>query len=395
MKRTFVLLALAAALLLLAEGTRIPIYINVTVGSGADEFYSRVWKRLLEEKPDYVDITTSPSTKVVFRFDLTLLDLDKEFEAIWKEGTEVIADLKYEKDSLLPLKFYIQDVVSIPLEKAAFKKASIGDFGNALRLTYNSGVDEYPSFSPDGRYLLFSSDRFTGNRDIYVLDLSKASLRRINIGGSSDYFPKVSPNGKLIAFQGSLYGNWGVFTIPFSGDVRALRRIAGGRTAVYMPSWINDNEIVAVKDEGNGNVLCIYNLKDRRCKSVKLPWRYVFSPYPISENEFLVTALNKADFGIYKVTTSGSYTAVENTRYNEHDPILSPDGKVLLFTSNRDGVYRVWAKNLENGKVWVVTGDIDYDAFYPSFHPSGKYIAVSVYKPGWEPDIWLVRVNGM
>ena len=394
MRRLVSLILLLVTVIGFFEGINIKIHINITVGTGAEDFYNDVWKRLMEEKPDYVEITTVPSSDDMFSYDLILLNLPNEYEAIWKEGKTTIADLKFKKGSLLPFKYYIQDIISVPLERAAFKKASMGDFGDYLRLTYNSAVDEYPSFSKDGRYLLFISDRCNGNRDIFVFDFFKGSLRHIRIG-SSEYFPRLSPNGKLILFQSSLYGNWGIYTIPFNGNTRAIRKIDGGRLAAYMPRWIDDENVVYVIDrkDRKGNDIYLKNIKKGKREKISLPFDYVFAPYPTPDGSFLITALKDADFGIYEVSPEGSTAVIENTRYNEHDPVLSPDGNILLFTSNKDGVYRVWAKDLKNGDEWVVTGFTNDDAFYPTFHPSGKVIAVAVYKTGWEPDIWLVRFN--
>ena len=260
-----------------------------------------------------------------------------------------------------------------------------------LRLTYRSSVDEYPSFSDDGRYLVFISDR-SGSRDIWILDMFTGKLKTITLSGSSEYFPKISPKGDLILFQGTFIGNWAIYTIPINGDQRGMRKVAGETSkAAYMPAWIDEKKVVYLLQNENGDTLYIQDLETGTSTPVKLPWRYVFSPFPIDENTLLVTALKEHDFGIYKITLDGSYTALEDTRYNEHDPQLTPDGRYLLFTSNRDGVYRVWVKDLQTKDEWIVTDFVDYDCFYPAVHPSGKLIAVSVYEPDWEPDIWLVR----
>ncbi len=374
-------------------GTTVKIGIKLTLGTGADEFYKKVWERLKKEKPDYVEITTDEATDVDLSFELILLDFADRFEAIWKEGDKTIEDLIYKKDSLIPFRFYIQDIISVPLERAAFKKIAIGDYGKSIRVTYRSSVEEYPSFSSDGRYLLFISDR-SGGRDTWILDLLTGELKSVIIEGSSEYFPHLSPNGKLLLFQGTLQGNWAVYTISVEGDKRTLRKIAGESTkAAYMPTWLNDENVVYLLQGEDGNKLYVENINTMNATPVDLPWRYVFSPFTIDEKTLLVTALKNDDFGIYKITLNGSYTSMEDTRYNEHDPQLSPDGRYLYFTSNRDGVYRIWVKDLFAGDEWIVTDFINFDCFYPAIHPSGRLLAVSVYEPNWEPDIWLIRVG--
>ena len=53
------------------------------------------------------------------------------------------------------------------------------------RLTENANINEWPRWSPDGRHLVFASNR-TGNFDIYTIDVDGAHLRRLTRGGNSD-----------------------------------------------------------------------------------------------------------------------------------------------------------------------------------------------------------------
>lgn len=68
-------------------------------------------------------------------------------------------------------------------------------------LTQDRAVDVDPSFSPDGRYLLFSSDR-SGIPNLYAWDLATERLLRISnvVGGAFD--PHVSPDATRILFRG-------------------------------------------------------------------------------------------------------------------------------------------------------------------------------------------------
>ncbi|MEA3230356.1 MAG: hypothetical protein U9Q05_01190, partial [Thermodesulfobacteriota bacterium] len=57
-----------------------------------------------------------------------------------------------------------------------------------------------PSWSPDGKKIVFSSNR-TGNFDIWVLDLKADRLTQLTHHSGDDKSPVWSPNGKYIYFQ--------------------------------------------------------------------------------------------------------------------------------------------------------------------------------------------------
>jgi Tol biopolymer transport system component len=76
--------------------------------------------------------------------------------------------------------------------------------GSELRqLTSGPGEDATPIWSPDGRLMVFCSTRGDGeNDDIYVIDVDGSNLRRLTDNGLHwDTFPSFSPDGRTILFR--------------------------------------------------------------------------------------------------------------------------------------------------------------------------------------------------
>ncbi|RKX47831.1 MAG: hypothetical protein DRP38_05955 [Thermotogae bacterium] len=342
--------------------------------------------------PDYTEIifdSATPASYDLFFF----IEYNASLEAYigeWKEDSKIVSRCEYDPKGYKFYKDFIMECASCPLEKASFKKFSMGDFSSPFRLTYHPALDEYPDFSPDGKYICFISDRIGGNRNIFLIDKETGKLIPKPVYGSSEYFPKFSPSGNKMVFQGSLHGNWNIYTMPLENYSRSIRRISSGRAPAYSPNWLDEDKVIYVQDHATSNYFVVADTRTLKRKVIELPFDRIFSPTPHGSDLYFV-GLKEADFGIYKLTPDGSIITVEDTEYNEHDPCIK--GDFLVFTSNRDGIYRLWAKDMKTGKVWCLTEDIPYDTFYPVFSPDGSLIAFSVYKTGSEPDIWIIRFN--
>ena len=102
------------------------------------------------------------------------------------------------------------------------------------QLTFEEGLQAEPTFSPDGRFLAYSSER-SGNFDIWVMPVGGGDAVQITKDPAHDWQPDWSPDGKLIAFR-SERGGGGLFTVPaLGGHERKLSSFG------YKPQWSPDS----------------------------------------------------------------------------------------------------------------------------------------------------------
>lgn len=71
--------------------------------------------------------------------------------------------------------------------------------GAPINITSNPGYDNQPSFTPDGRSVLFTSIRGGAQTDIYRYDIAAGKLARVTDTPESEYSPTVTPDGAHIS----------------------------------------------------------------------------------------------------------------------------------------------------------------------------------------------------
>jgi hypothetical protein len=72
--------------------------------------------------------------------------------------------------------------------------------GRATNITNSPGYDNQPSFTPDGRSILFTSIRGGGTQtDIYRYDVATGAIARVTDTPESEYSPTVTPDGMHIS----------------------------------------------------------------------------------------------------------------------------------------------------------------------------------------------------
>jgi len=102
------------------------------------------------------------------------------------------------------------------------------------RITSDPGLSAYPALSPDGKLVVYSSDRgLNGEQDLYVRQVAGGAAVRLTFDGAGNSAPDFSPDGSRIVFQSNRNGG-GIYEIPaLGGEPRLVAR--GGLNPKYSP----------------------------------------------------------------------------------------------------------------------------------------------------------------
>jgi len=107
--------------------------------------------------------------------------------------------------------------------------------GKMKALTENKHYDGHPRWSPDGKQILFESDR-DGDWEIYVMDANGENVRAITENSSGDWLAAWSPDGKWIVYASNRDGDDEIFIIGLDG--KNQRRLTNNFTQDRFPAWV-------------------------------------------------------------------------------------------------------------------------------------------------------------
>ena len=88
--------------------------------------------------------------------------------------------------------------------------------GTATRLTAMDGEELYPRFSPDGKWIAFSSTR-NGNYDVYRVSVAGGVIKQLTFHDSSDYVDSWSWDSKFIYFTSGRHNSFTSYKISADG----------------------------------------------------------------------------------------------------------------------------------------------------------------------------------
>ncbi len=195
------------------------------------------------------------------------------------------------------------------------------DGSGLKRLTDNPEYDAEAIVSPDGKKIVFTSKR-NGDLDIYIMNSDGTGLKRLTDRFGYDGGPWFSPDGKKIVWRAwypeteeeinlwkeCMRNNY-VVPVPLDlwvmdADGSNKRRILHNGATNWAPSWHPDGK----------RIIFSSNMDD---------WREDIKQFG---HNFELYIINMDGTGLRRLTYNNTFDSF---------PMFSPDGKKLVFASNR------------------------------------------------------------
>jgi Tol biopolymer transport system component len=108
------------------------------------------------------------------------------------------------------------------------------DGSNPRQLTTGPGDKRDPSWSPDGKWIAFRSDRDGHHWDLYRASPADGSIRRLTSDATDKGFPNWSPDSRWVLFTANRGGTPQVYAMPVDGGewtpITASPTAGGGAT---------------------------------------------------------------------------------------------------------------------------------------------------------------------
>jgi Tol biopolymer transport system component len=186
-----------------------------------------------------------------------------------------------------------------------------------------------PNWTPDNKYLMYSSEGL-----LYKYDLRSAAISKINSGPVNDL-----NNDHILSMDGKMMG---------------LSNHLGNRSTIYiMPVTGSDNPIEMTKQEWGPSYL------------------HGWSP---DKKKLIYTAQRNNQWDIWQidVATKKEKPLTETTTLDDGAE-YTPDGKYIYFNSVRTGTMKIWRMKADGSEQQQITFD-EYNDWFPHISPDGKWI---------------------
>ena len=160
-----------------------------------------------------------------------------------------------------------------------------------------------PRLSPDGRRLALALQNEDGKRDLWIFDFNRQTLDRVTTE-NDDAFPVWIRDGQEFAYASNPSGNWTLHTVPL-GSAEPPTELLPGDAMTFPTSWSATRQAIVFTRLKNGY-----------------------------------------DTGLFYLDRDGDPMELFERPFDQRQAVISPDGNLLAYTSDKTGQFEVYVRSL-------------------------------------------------
>lgn len=300
----------------------------------------------------------------------------------------------------------------VSLMRARFQNSPSRVQRPLMRLTFDPGLQGEPTWSPDGRFVAYSSDQ-NGNSDIWVRQVGRGNPVQVTHSPANDWQPSWSPDGSKIVFR-SERGEGGLFVVPALGGPETKVSAFGHR-----PRWSPDGSQILFYGSSLPSAdvppkIYVLRLDDSPPREVLADVLAQFTNlrsvvwHPDGQRISFLAFHRQLGAGFWTVPLSGSspirsefspqaqqQTSVFPIEGSDHF-LWAPSGRVLYIEAISQGIKNIWkvevdpqTLNIVGGVERLTTGPgIDMEL---AISPDGKRLAFTTRSE--QTRLWSLPLN--
>jgi len=239
-------------------------------------------------------------------------------------------------------------IVESPSRRENLREVSLKDAGTAIWRTRGSGIDRQPALSPDGEWILFSSDR-SGNLDLWSISRRTGATRRLTDDPGQDWDPQFTPDGKHILWSSNRTGAFEIWMANADGSYP--RQVSRDGYDAENPTQALNGSIYY--SSANPKRIGLWEIRPDGSVH-QLVEGNTIHPEVSPDGQYVTYHQTGETERVYVVRVRDGQVTKFADNFGSSQVMAAlgrgrwmPDGKSIVFVANRDGLYGLYSQSFE------------------------------------------------